>query len=95
MVTTRKELEEALDILNVGQDDLVLIGTDGLKIKKIEAKDNVCQLIPEVDYENWLLKNEEELWIKYHETGACYDSDYERWCEEQYEIQLSGICKTA
>lgn len=43
-----------------------------------------------MNYSDWLEENEEELWIKYHETGACYDSDYERWCERQYEEEIAN-----
>lgn len=38
-----------------------------------------------MDYDEWLEANEDELWIKYHETGAYYDSDYEEWLENEHD----------
>lgn len=37
------------------------------------------------DFDKWMEENESQLWITYHETGACYDCDYERWLEKRYE----------
>ncbi len=36
-------------------------------------------------FDAWLEANDDELWTEFHETGACYDTDYERWLEDKYE----------
>ena len=36
-------------------------------------------------YEEWEEANEDELWISYHESGACYDTEYEDYCDYKYE----------
>jgi hypothetical protein len=37
-------------------------------------------------FEEWWEENDDECWISYHESGACYDTDYEDWCDHLYEI---------
>ncbi len=39
-------------------------------------------------FETWLENHEEELWIEFHETGANYDTDYEWFLEQRYELSL-------
>ena len=41
------------------------------------------------DFELWLEKNDDELWCEFHETGACYDGDYDAWLEWKYANHLS------
>jgi|GEM_PF-6057954 len=37
------------------------------------------------EFEAWIEANDDLLWAEFHETGAYYEKDYERWLEDEYE----------
>jgi hypothetical protein len=41
-----------------------------------------------IEYEEWLEKNNDEVWISYHESGACYDTHLEDWAEHLYNLEM-------
>jgi hypothetical protein len=47
----------------------------------------------ELNFEDWILKNEDDLYIEAAETGADreYDYDSEKFYEEQYTIYLESL----
>lgn len=47
--------------------------------------DDILQKDTDLGYEGWYERHGDELWITYHEEGANYDTDYERWCEARYD----------
>ena len=46
---------------------------------------SIAKSTPFPDFDAWLEANDDELWAEFHETGACYDTDYEPWLEQKYE----------
>jgi hypothetical protein len=36
-------------------------------------------------FEEWCDVFHDSLWAEYHETGFCYDTDWEIWLERAYE----------
>ena len=36
-------------------------------------------------FEDWCDVFHDSLWAEYHETGSCYDTDWEVWQERAYE----------
>ena len=41
-------------------------------------------------FEEWYEAQDDECWISYHESGACYDTDYEWWCNHLYDIYIKN-----
>lgn len=44
-----------------------------------------------LEYEEWYDENADELWCKYHESMACYDTDYEDFVETEYEEYVKEV----
>jgi len=41
-------------------------------------------------YKEWYTKHAGEIWVMYHEQDTDYASNYEEWCEKQYNKYLEG-----